>query len=232
MAENVATEQEGCASPHLEIVLASGSPRRQQFLHDLELSFKVITADIDETPKRGEAPVELVKRLSTAKAYAVVRKLPLIQSMRLLIAADTIVANDGQLLGKPLDHEDAIATLRRLRNKIHQVISSFTVLHLDEELQIIGEKTVVNTSNLHMRNYTDEEIATYVATGDPLDKAGAYAIQHPTFAPGEMLDGCISSVMGLPLADLAATLNEFGIRVKKPIPPLCEGYAGFSCCQK
>lgn len=232
MVENVATEQDSFASPNLEIILASGSPRRQQFLRDLGLAFTVTTADIDETPLPDEAPVDLVQRLAESKARAVVEKLPRSHKQRILIAADTIVAHENKLLGKPADEEEAVATLERLRGQVHQVISCFTILHLNDKKQIVDEKTVVNSSNLHMRDYNSDEIAAYVATGDPLDKAGSYAIQHPTFAPGEKLEGCISSVMGLPLADLVSSLNEFGLNIQKTIPPLCEGYAGFVCCQR
>ena len=122
--------------------------------------------------------------------------------------------------------------LARLRNRVHQVISCFTIVHLDESKNILAQKTVVNSSDLLMRDYRDAEIADCVASGDPMDKAGSYAIQHPEFAPGAKLDGCISSVMGLPLADLVGCLGEFGIHLKIALPVLCEKHAGFPCCQR
>lgn len=232
MGENVATGMATSASTNLDIVLASGSPRRQQFLGDLGLDFTVTTADIDETPLPNESPVELVRRLAESKAEAVIQKLPDSKRPRLLIAADTIVALGDELLGKPVDAEDAMTTLGRLRNRAHQVISCFSMVHIDASKAVVAQKTVVNSSDLHMRSYTDQEIATYVATGDPLDKAGSYAIQHPNFAPGEKLDGCISSVMGLPLADLVASFAEFGVTIHAELPTLCEQHAGFPCCQR
>ncbi|MEM7129803.1 MAG: Maf family protein [Chloroflexota bacterium] len=224
----------------MNIILASGSPRRQQFLRDLGLNFQVVVADIDETPLPSESPEVLVERLASSKARAVAKKI--VQQKKaadtqernplLIIAADTVVALDGEILGKPTDSEDAALMLARLRSRPHQVWSGLTVLSCDEEMNIDRQLNRINRTDVYMRGYSDEEIERYVASGDPLDKAGAYAIQHPTFAPGERLDGCISGVMGLSLDDLVTLLGKMGLPVQCDLHPICEQYAKFSCCQR
>lgn len=231
MTVHIATEPTPCPGNGCKIVLASGSPRRHQFLRDLGLAFDVVLSDIDETPYYGESPSDLVARLAQSKSYAVVRHLPAAQR-HLVIAADTIVAVDGELLGKPADKEIARVMLRRLRNRVHQVMSAVTLLAVDENTSVQQERTILNSTDVYMRNYSEQELEAYVASGDPLDKAGAYAIQHTDFAPGEKLDGCLSGVMGLPLADLCNCLANFGVKVEVDFRDLCERHARFACCQR
>lgn len=216
----------------IQIILASGSPRRQQFLRDLGLSFQIVVADIDETPRPGEAPLILVRRLAEEKAQAVAEMLSSGEGSHLIIAADTVGDLDETLLGKPVDAADADRMLRALRARPHQVHSAICVLYITPQQQVMGQRTVISSTDVHMRNYSDSEIAAYVASGDPLDKAAAYAIQNPDFAPVYAIDGCLSNVIGLPLADLCDLLAGFGISIEIPLPPLCEAHADFTCCQR
>ncbi len=209
------------------LILASGSPRRQQFLHELGLDFRVVVADIDETPRAGETPVALAHRLALAKAEAVTERLPN-RERTFVIAGDTVVALDDLLLGKPADERAATTMLQMLRNRVHYVHSSVCLLDRNSGSHIIR----VNSTAVQMRNYTDQEIAAYVQSKDPLDKAGGYAIQHPTFAPVAALQGCIAGVIGLPLADLRDLLAECGISVPVVVEPICERHNNFGCCQR
>jgi septum formation protein len=211
-----------------QLILASQSPRRQQFLRDLGLEFTVMVADIDETPRVGEAPIDLVRRLAEEKARAIAAGMNPDQPT-LIIAADTVVALGDRLLGKPRDADDAVATLALLRGKKHNVHSGVSVLDIDSGRQL----TRINSTQVRIRAYSDAEIAAYVAGGDPMDKAGAYAIQHKQFAPVAQMDGCFASVMGLPLADLRDLLAAFGVTVPRALPPICEQHSdGIACCQR
>ncbi len=210
------------------IALASASPRRQAFLKDLGLEFSAAATDVDESPLPGEKPIPLARRLAQSKAQAAVRLLGVDERALLIIAADTVVALGDELFGKPVDAADASAMLTRLRNRAHQVHSAVCVLALPE-----GKlSTLVNSTTVWMRDYSDAEICAYVATGDPLDKAGAYAIQHPTFAPAASIDGCLAGVMGLPLGDMCRLLAEYGVLPAVPVADVCEDRTHFRCCRR
>jgi septum formation protein len=215
------------------LILASSSPRRQAFFQALGLDFRIETADIDETPQDGEAPDELVARLARAKGAKVAARLlaqedDLLKREWLVVSADTTVALEGENLGKPDSPPAATEMLRRLRNRVHQVHSSVCVTPLDGS----EARWRVNTTQVVMRNYSDAELAAYVASGDPFDKAGAYALQHPEFAPVADLQGCGAGVVGLPLADLVALLGEFGLLIERPLAPVCEAHVRFACCTR
>jgi septum formation protein len=213
------------------IILGSASPRRIAFLHQLGLDFEIHVANIDETPFENESPIALVLRLAEAKAETVVEALNSNgreEEPRLVIAADTVVAIGDQLLGKPDDEAQARRMLRLLRTRPHQVHSAICVRATRDG----RNRTRLNSSTVTMRAYSDEAIDEYIATGDPMDKAGAYAIQHPGFAPVAELDGCFTGVMGLPLGDLCDLLAEFGIEVDRPVPGVCEEHTAFSCCRR
>ncbi len=180
------------------LILASASPRRRELLGHLGLPFEVQPADVDETLRPGEAPATAVRRLATAKAAM------LAVPGAWVVGADTLVTADGGPLGKPSDAEEARAMLLRLRNRPHQVLTGVAVIG--------GGKTLVShtQTGVAMRGYTPEEIDAYIASGDPFDKAGAYAIQHPTFRPVKMINGCYCNVVGLPLAVTLALLQQAG----------------------
>ena len=209
------------------LILASSSPRRREFMQRLGVDFAIHTADIDETPLLGEQPDALAERLAVAKAQAVAHRLPHSPSGALVIAADTVVALGDALLGKPIDAADATAMLETLRNQEHHVISAVSVLDTASGRQ----ETRVNDTVVTMRAYRDDEIAAYVATGDPLDKAGAYAIQHVGFHPVCKISGCVAGVIGLPLVDLRDLLEMFGVQIDVEIASICQSQIEFSCCQ-
>jgi septum formation protein len=212
------------ASAPPSLVLASASQRRQQFLRDLGLTFTALATDIDETPLPGEAPDAMTLRLAIGKAQAAAARLP--ASPALVIASDTTVALEGVIYGKPEDAADAERMLRDLRGRSHQVYSALCLLRLPD-----GEQhTRLHRTDVEMRDYSDTEIAAYVASGDPLDKAGAYGIQTAPFRPVCGLRGCFASVMGLPLGDLRDLLAGFGVTVAPAVPPICRGYGAKECC--
>ncbi|NLG27800.1 MAG: septum formation protein Maf [Chloroflexi bacterium] len=196
------------------IVLASGSPRRRELLSGLGLVFRVAVSDAEEHPQPGEPPADLVRRLSLAKAAAVAAAWP----TALVIAADTVVVLEGDLLGKPRSDAEAAAMLERLRNRQHEVYTGLTLLcgeaHNDRSALCVQAVLTPVT----MRNYQPDEVAAYVASGDPRDKAGAYAIQSAVFNPIAHIDGCYANVMGLPLCHLYRCLAAWGVAV--PVHPL------------
>lgn len=204
----------------MELILASQSPRRRALLAGLGLTFTIDAADVDETPLPGEQPDALVCRLCRVKAQAVAERHP----AAIILAADTLVALDGALLGKPADPAEAVAMLRALRGRTHQVYTAVCVATNDTLISRLSISDVI------MRPYSDAEIAAYVDTGDPLDKAGAYAIQHPFFSPVASWDGCYASIMGLPLRLVKAMLAEVGAPAPGDVIPVCRGLNGGRCC--
>jgi MAF protein len=152
------------------------------------VDFDVASADVDESLLPDENPAEYVLRLAEAKARA-------IPHPNLVIGSDTAVVDAGEILGKPRDAREAEFMLRRLRGRTHQVYTAIAVWD-ETSKKMISELSI---SNVSMRAYGDAEMLSYIETGDPLDKAGAYAIQHPEFQPVEEFEGCFASVMGLPL---------------------------------
>ncbi len=203
------------------LILASGSPRRQELLRRLGVFFKVATADIDESQHPSERPTDLVQRLAREKALAVATRCP----DRPVLGADTIVVLDGEVLDKPADAGEATAMLRRLRGRPHTVWSAVYALN-----PALGRAAALNETTVWMRPYGDDEIAAYVASGDPLDKAGAYAIQHPGFAPAERIAGCYSGVMGFPLGEVVHVLRAIGVDVPGEAAEACQPQLGH-CCQ-
>ncbi|MCY3906290.1 MAG: Maf family protein [Anaerolineaceae bacterium] len=186
------------------LVLASASPRRRDLLASLGLRFRVDAPQLDESPLPGEHPQAWATRLSQAKAALVAaRHAP----PALILAADTLVIDGAAALGKPVDAADAHRMLRRLRASSHEVCTAFTLQRAGASGQRL---TRLCRTRVHMRAWSDAEEADYVAGGDPLDKAGAYAIQHPVFAPVERIEGSYSNVVGLPLEMLQEALPHFG----------------------
>jgi septum formation protein len=179
------------------IILASQSPRRRELLAQIGIDFTVITADIDETPLPGEDHRAYTLRLADAKARAVLMNHP----DSIVIGADTTVEMDGDLLGKPVDAADAARMLRLLSDRAHQVTTGIAVLTCDQT-HIAAETTSVFFSAM-----TDDEIAAYVATGEPMDKAGAYGIQGLAAKWIPRIEGDYNNVVGLPLARLASLLK-------------------------
>lgn len=213
----------------LNLILASASPRRRRFLLEMGIPHQLRAADIDEEPLPHEDPTDLAMRLAHAKAASVANSLSLEKFPSLIIASDTVVAVDGETLGKPMDEDEASAMLRRLRGRTHQVHTAIVLFLVAADG--IHDQSHLNTTEVDMRHYSDEEIVAYVSSGDPFDKAGGYAIQHRGFEPVAGLRGCPAGVMGLPLADLRTLLLHFGIDVAADLPPICRHLTGLICCQ-
>ena len=184
-------------------ILASQSPRRRELLSMLGLTFEIITADIDETMDPALTVEEAVAEVCRKKAQAVGQSHP----DKLIVAADTIVVVDGKVLGKPHSEEEAFAMLRSLSGRSHTVMTAFCLSKGDQA------ETHVEKTHLRFRELSDGEINAYVATGSPMDKAGAYGIQDQASIFVEALDGDYYNVMGLPLCSLTQCLRVWGVKV-------------------
>jgi septum formation protein len=206
------------------LVLASNSPRRRQLLALTGWTFTVRPVDIDERPRTGELPEAYVLRLAESKASAARQMVG--QTGQVVLAADTTVADGDTILGKPADGAEARAMLRSLRGREHTVYTAIGVcravspiaseLSLDQRAELPLQQparllTDVCATRVWMRDYSDEEIEAYIASGDPFDKAGAYAIQNPAFRPVERIEGCYSCVVGLPVCQVVRALAHFDL---------------------
>ena len=200
--------QSSVLSPQSSLVLASASPRRRALLGRLGLPFEVVPSDADETPPPGLGPEEAAVELALAKALAVAARRP----GRVVIGADTIVALDGEMLGKPRDDADATAMLRRLRGRWHTVSTGVAVVRDDRTCRDVV------TARVRMHDSPDDVIARYVASGEPRDKAGAYGVQGLGGALVAEVQGSELAVVGLPLRRLAELLRECGVAL--PIDPV------------
>lgn len=215
MASAVAAEE-----TRRDIVLASVSPRRRTLVGQylVPISF-ADPKGIEERPRSGETPDGYVRRVSVAKAKRVAGK----RDGAIVVAADTVVVLDGRLLGKPAGPQEATEMLVRLRGRGHQVVSGLAVLDTATGLYL----TAVRTTEVVMRRYSDDELAAYVASGGPLDNAGAYAVQDSSFRPAEQVLGCYLNVVGLPICELVELLEQVGVpRPLRPgwtAPPECDG---------
>ncbi len=239
------------------ILLASQSPRRRELIGLLGLPVQAAAAEVDETPLPGEAPAAYVRRLAAAKAQALVAVLrlrslrslrsgrsthvlsggrsaatPAVEgqensegAFRWIVGADTAVVDGSDILGKPADAAEAAAMLRRLRGRSHTVMTGVAVL----DTATGRLETAVERTTVVMRAYSDAEIAAYVASGDPMDKAGAYAIQNRAFAPVARIEGCYANVVGLPLCTLACLLRALGASPAEDTPARCTAALGYNC---
>lgn len=184
--------------PAGEIILASRSPRRAELLTAAGFSFEVLAADVDETPHPNETPAAYVERLAIDKARAVLALRP---GARVL-GADTTVTIDGEILGKPLDDQDAARMLRKLSGRAHEVHTGVAVVSAGEA------HSDVETTRVWFVAMTDEDISWYVGTGEPVDRAGAYAIQGLASRFIPWIEGSYSNVVGLPVAMVSSILKR------------------------
>ena len=192
------------AKPRFPLYLASSSPRRQQLMTRAGIPFELLVAPVDEEALTAAftGPLEgLAQYLATAKAIEARGVLARQGKWGRILTADTTVLLDGRSLAKPRDLQEAADMLAALRNREHIVM---TGVALADENGCV--KAATSRTRVQMRNYSEAEIARYVATGDPLDKAGAYSIQHPDFEPVERVFGCYLGVMGLPMCLVASLL--------------------------
>lgn len=184
------------------MILASASPRRMELLASAGIEFEICPADVPEEPLPGEMPGDHVLRLARDKAYEAAARV----EGRFFIGADTIVLCEGEIMGKPKDEADAERMLRKLSGIPHEVITGFVVF--DRERDGLICKTV--TTRVYFKHLNDEEIREYVATGCPMDKAGAYAIQGGAAYMVERIEGSYTNVVGLPLCEVVEALRRIG----------------------
>jgi septum formation protein len=194
------------------LVLASASPRRQELLRNAGIPFAVYPANIPEIPLPGESPRDCAERLAREKAQAALRQQP----GKVVLGADTIVVVDGEILGKPRDEADAVRMLRLLSGRTHQVTTGVCLAGLplrteNQKLETGFEDSRSETTLVTMTSLTDEDIHSYVATGEPMDKAGAYAIQGIASRWISRIDGDYFNVVGLPVALVHRMLQEHRI---------------------
>jgi MAF protein len=209
------------------IILASGSPRRRELLALSGLGFDVRPAAVVEVPLPVETPAAFAARMSQSKARLAAETA---EAGALVVGADTIVVLDGEIIGKPLGAAQAVEILRRLRGRTHQVLTAITVI--DAAAEPPAELADLVATPVPMRAYSDEEIEAYVATGNPLDKAGAYAIQYAGFQPVdlEQFGGCFANVMGLPICRLLRLLAQRGVSPSLSQPAGdCEQFRAGEC---
>jgi MAF protein len=203
-------------------LLASASPRRRQLFEMMGWPFDVLSVEVDERPLPAEAPKIYVQRMAAEKAeYAAAKS----GDETIILSADTTVVHRGEILGKPADAREATLMLRRLRAKSHQVYTAIAIVAPALESPRID----ICCTEVPMRDYSEEELLAYVSSGDPLDKAGAYAIQHPGFHPVENMHGCYANVMGLPLCHLTRTFLSLGIVPLVDVPQACQSAIGYRC---
>jgi septum formation protein len=190
-----------------QIILASSSPRRKQILEQVGLKFTVEVSDYEENPIPGMSPSVFVETLSLGKAKAVAKN----HNDAIIIGADTIVVLDNQILGKPKTKEDAMQMLKKLSGNTHAVFTGFTII------DTANKKTITNhvETKIRFKKLSKEEIAAYIETGEPMDKAGAYGVQDRGALFVEHIEGDYSSVMGLPILKIFEILKEFGIDILK-----------------
>ncbi|GGG20384.1 Maf family protein [Paenibacillus abyssi] len=198
-----------------KVVLASASPRRQALMQTLalRLPLEIVAPDVDESTQPEWTPSEVVEQLALKKARAA-RELLQAQDdnaceAAVIIGADTIVVLDGEIMGKPKDSEDAIRTLQRLQGRMHEVYSGIACIHTADDREIVSYRV----TRVHMKPLDSIRIGRYVASGEPLDKAGSYAIQGLGAVLVDGIDGCYFNVVGLSLSLLSELLLEFGIEV-------------------
>jgi septum formation protein len=210
-----------------QLFLASNSPRRRELLALGGWEFDTISTQVDETPLPDEDGMDYVKRLAKSKADHATNQ---VGKAGVIIAADTSVIDNlangnSRILGKPSDQAEAVEMLRALCGHTHRVHTAVVIFN-NQDGALWSDFC---TTNVTMRNYTDAEIEAYVSSGDPMDKAGAYAIQHAGFHPVEWLDGCFANVMGLPLCHLTRSLAQFGITPQVNVPQACQAAIGYNC---
>jgi len=209
-----------------EFILASKSPRRKSLLRNLIESFLVVNSDVDEQVSPGETPGEFVIRLAREKALKGGEDL-IRNSFQnaFVIGADTIVVDGKEILGKPQDEKDAVRILAQLRGRTHQVLSGIALYNI-----LSGEvQARLVCTEVAMREYTEDEVRDYIASGDPMDKAGAYGIQNRDFNPAPELAGCYANVMGLPLCHLAVLMKDMGIETDSRIAERCQDSIDYQC---
>lgn len=187
----------------MKLILASASARRAEILREAGFSFSILSSAIDETPGANESPHDLVQRLADTKADLVAARAV---GPAIIIAADTEVVLDGHVLGKPRTSDDARHMLNNLSGRTHSVVTGVTLIRLPDA----ERRSFVETTQVFFAKIPDEEILRYLATGEPFDKAGSYAIQGRAGRYVPRIEGCYFNIVGLPLAKVSQALTELG----------------------
>lgn len=203
------------------LLLASQSPRRQELLRLIGLPFAVKPVVIDESVRAGEPPLAYAQRLAREKAQLALEQNP----GSIVIAADTVVVDGGEALGKPADAQAAARMLRRLQRAPHSVLSALVVAG-GNGAALLPEHC---STDVVLRSLSEPELQRYIASGDPMDKAGAYAIQNTEFRPASNLGGCLANVIGLPLCHLTRALRHAGVLVHADVPRACQAHLQYTC---
>ena len=193
--------------PAMQLVLASASPRRAELLRQLHLDFVQIESTVDETVAEAESPSSYVQRLAAEKSLQVSQSLPANYRPALVLGADTCIALDDRILGKPADRDQAMEYLSQLAGREHTVYSAVNLRWQEQSLALVSASTV------WMKAMTRSEIEAYCASGEPMDKAGAYAIQGLGAMFIQRINGSYSAIMGLPIYETAELLEQAGIRI-------------------
>lgn len=192
----------------MKLILASASPRRAQILCDAGISFEIARPNVNESRRLGESARVMTRRLAQAKAQVIAKQLGKRPLQAIVIGADTTVQVNDELLAKPQSFAAAREMLRKLAGRTHRVVTSVAAIRLPDRAEVI----VTETTRVRFAPLSAEDIADYVATGEPLDKAGAYAVQGIGGRFIERINGCYFNVVGLPLARLYRVLIELGWR--------------------
>ena len=212
--------------PMARFVLASQSPRRRELLGLCGYPFETMAADVDENSVSDPDPAQDCIQTARLKAKAILNQIAIPHLERtIIVAADTIVALDGQFLGKPRDATGAKQMLTALCGRTHEVHTGVMIIDMVSGQEVLGCHTAV----VKMRRYTDQEMSAYVTTGDPLDKAGAYAIQHPIFSPVKQLHGCYLGVMGLSICHLLQLLQQIDLPFRAELASLKTAHQHYKC---
>lgn len=188
------------------LVLASASPRRRELIALLGVPYRVTPVDVDETPPDGHAPREVVMFLARQKALEVAKD----EQDAVVLGADTVVVCEGEILGKPRDADDALQMLRRLNGREHQVFTGVALLDVKQGT-VVREQCDAVCTRVWFREVDDEHLRRYIATGEPMDKAGAYGAQGYGSTLIERIEGCYFNVVGLPVSRVCAMLEAWGI---------------------
>jgi septum formation protein len=204
------------------LVLASRSPRRRELLERAGYQAAIVPAEVDETPRRGESPRRYVRRLAKEKARQVARRLRA-EAPALILGADTVVVLDGEMLGKPIDRDDGRRMLRLLSGRHHEVLTGFAFLHAGGPPAAPGENpsrrarmaSGVVSTGVEFKALDDMEIAAYLDTGEPFDKAGGYAIQGAGAFMVRRIRGSHANVIGLPVCEVVEALRAAGVMIER-----------------
>jgi septum formation protein len=201
-----------------KLILASSSPRRAEVLRNAGIEFEVRPSDVDETRRSGEPVGDYVQRLALEKARAATNSESSANNF-IVIGADTVVVDGGEILLKPDSPDDARRMLRRLSGGVHEVHTGLALIRMPQKV----ERVIEEVTSVHFAELSDAEIDAYIATGEPFDKAGAYGIQSLGGRYVTRVEGCYFNVMGMPLGRLWATLKELGWSANGPSPQRTPG---------